>query len=85
MLLKEILDGWGNLVKDKLKLLQPSLKEMAKHRMLICNICELRSFAICNPTKSGINVITGEIRKGCGCGLPAKTLSPSSKCPLDKW
>ena len=85
MLLKEILDGWGNFAKDKLKLLNPEIKELAKKRMLVCNFCDIRSFAICNPTKSGINVITGELKFGCGCALPPKTLSPDSNCPLGKW
>ena len=85
MILKEIFDGWGNLIKDALKKLDPEIKELAKRRLLICNIRDLRSNAICNPLKQGVHVTTGEMKFGCGCGLAAKTLSPDSKCPLGKW
>ncbi len=83
--LKEILDGWGNYAKDKLKLLDPAIKQMSKHRLLICDECEMRNFGTCNPTKKGLNVLTGELVSGCGCNLTAKALSPKSKCPLGKW
>ena len=26
-----------------------------------------------------------EIKNGCGCAIPPKTLSPHSECPLGKW
>mgnify|MGYP003114532759 FL=1 len=83
--LKEIFDGWGNYAKDKLKLLEPSLKLMSKQRLLICHECEMRTFGTCNPGKKGLNIMTGELVRGCGCNLAAKTLSPISRCPLGKW
>jgi len=83
--LKDILEGWGNYVKDKLNLLDPAIKQIAKHRLLICDDCELRSFQICSPSKKGKHIETGEMVSGCGCGLPAKTLVPTAKCPLGKW
>lgn len=83
--LKEILDGWGNYAKDKLKILDPAIKQMSKHRLLICNECDMRDYGTCNPTKKGTNVLTGDLVSGCGCNLAAKTLSPTSKCPLGKW
>ena len=33
----------------------------------------------------GKHVVTGELKKGCGCRLAAKALSPGSECPLGKW
>ena len=83
--LKEIFDGWGNYAKDKLNLLNPGIKQMSKYRLLICNECDMRDFGVCNPNKKGMNVLTGEMVSGCGCGLAAKALSPTSKCPLGKW
>ena len=35
----------------------------------------------CVALKEGVHVITGQTVKGCGCGLAAKTLSPTSRCP----
>jgi len=54
--LKDILEGWGNYVKDKLNLLDPAIKQIAKHRLLICDDCELRSFQICSPSKKGKHI-----------------------------
>ena len=28
---------------------------------------------------------TGEIVTGCGCNISAKSMSPHSSCPLNKW
>jgi len=28
---------------------------------------------------------TGEVVRGCGCNISAKSMSPNSLCPLDKW
>jgi len=53
--------------------------------MKICDDCTLRIGGTCSPKKTGKHVETGEITKGCGCGLAAKTLSPTSHCPLAKW
>ena len=35
--------------------------------------------------RTGINIETGKVRKGCGCNLSAKTLDSNSECPLAKW
>lgn len=85
MLLKEILEGWGNWILDKLKLVDPQTKEIAKLRLLVCDTCPIRTGHICSPNKSDVHVITGETKFGCGCAIPAKTLSLDSKCPLGKW
>lgn len=85
MILKNILQGWGNWALSQFKLANPKIVQMSKMRLLICDICEIRSGHICNPKKQGVNVKTKEIKNGCGCAIPPKTLSPDSKCPLDKW
>ena len=85
MLLKEILDGWGNLVKQKFGLVDAQTEEIAKLRLLVCDTCDLRLGQICNPAKTGLDVLTNETKSGCGCVIPAKVLSLDSSCPLNKW
>lgn len=83
--LDEILIGWANTVKDRFNMLQPEVKEISEKRLNICNECEMRNGSICDPTRLSLNVKTGALTRGCGCNLLAKTMSPSSNCPLSKW
>lgn len=83
--INHIITGWANVVKDKFNVLDPETKDLAAKRMLMCDLCYLREANKCSPNKKGMNLRTGEIVKGCGCNIAAKTLSPSSKCPLEKW
>ena len=82
---EHIITGWANVVKDKFNILDPETKDMAADRMQLCNMCYLRTGNTCDPKKGGMNLKTGQIEKGCGCNIAAKTLSPQSKCPLAKW
>lgn len=81
----EIIDGFTNLFKNQFDLLSPELKELSSKRYHHCYSCTLRDNNTCDKQKSGKNVLTGEIKNGCGCNLAAKTKSPDSRCPLDKW
>lgn len=83
--ISEILEGWGNYVKEEFHVLEPTIKVMAEKRMNKCNTCPIRNGTACSSRLHGINVKTGEMRSGCGCFLAAKTLAPSSDCPLGKW
>lgn len=83
--LKEIFDGWGNVVKDKFGILNEETKIMAEIRLEQCHSCSNRSGNICNPTRKIKHIVTGEMVWGCGCNLTAKTLSPDSECPAGKW
>ena len=83
--LKNILEGWGNWVLQNFKILGSEIEEMSKMRLLVCNICDIRNGNICSSELQGINIKTKEVKSGCGCRIPQKTLSPSSKCPLGKW
>ncbi|NBU82243.1 MAG: hypothetical protein EBS55_11410 [Flavobacteriaceae bacterium] len=83
--LNEIINGWANVVKDKIGTLDPKLKLMAANRLLLCNSCHMRVENTCSTKKVGINEITKKETNGCGCNISAKTLSPESKCPLSKW
>lgn len=83
--INEILDGWGNLIKDQFNALDSDIKELSESRLEKCNQCDLRVGNLCSPLKFGINIETNEIKSGCGCNLSAKTLSEWSKCPLGKW
>ena len=48
----------------------PHTERVHKSRALICSKCEHNIKSIC---------------KKCGCPLVAKTRSPESVCPLNKW
>lgn len=85
MLLKEILEGWGNWARLQFKSLDQNIVHLSKTRLLICDVCEIRSGHICNPNKSGKHLQSKKIKNGCGCAIPPKTLAPSAKCPLGKW
>ena len=83
--LNEIINGWANVVKDRIGTLDPKLKLMAENRLILCNSCDMRVNNTCSTKKVGINIITKKETNGCGCNISAKTLSPQSKCPLSKW
>ena len=83
--LNEIINGWANVVKDRIGTLDPNIKQMAESRLLLCNVCHMRINNTCSPKNTGINEITKVETKGCGCNISAKNLSPESKCPLSKW
>lgn len=81
----QILEGWGNVVKDKFDLVDIVTKTISKKRLLHCNICPLRQGNTCSPLIYGYHVVTNERKNGCGCNIAAKTFSRSSECPLGKW
>lgn len=85
MQLNQIIEGWGNLVKDKLNLLAPPIKETAEARLKICDVCPIRKNNVCDPNQIITNVRTKKPVKGCGCNIAAKTLAITAKCPADKW
>jgi len=90
--MKEIIEGWSNLIKD---ILSKEQNEEAKRKILICKDCKfLTKTLTCNPFFTGAVVKDftcgkksykkGQIVKGCGCYIPAKARS-SSCCPTGKW
>ena len=83
--ISEILNGWGNAIKDRLGLLDSDVSDEAKRRMAICDTCEIRTLWMCDSGKSGKNLKTNEIVSGCGCVIFAKATSTESNCPLNKW
>ena len=83
--IREIIEGWGRLLFQDYDGLSPLLKERAEKRLSICSDCKIRNGIICDPTRTGTNVVTGKISRGCGCHLRAKSLSATSSCPLGKW
>ena len=85
MKIKNIINGWANVVKDKLDSLEPELKEMSEKRLAHCHSCNLRLENTCSRKAEGYHVETLELKSGCGCNLSAKTLDPGSECPLGKW
>ena len=83
--IREILEGWGNVIKDQFDAVDPVTKAISKKRLQFCDDCSLRQGNTCSPQIYGYHVISGDRKNGCGCNISAKTLSPSSQCPLGKW
>lgn len=83
--INEILQGWGNVIKDRFNAVDINTKALSVKRLVICDNCDIRSGNSCSTSNSGKDILTGDIKTGCGCNISAKTLSPSSKCPLSKW
>lgn len=84
-IIEQILTGWGNYVKSHFVELAPELKAEGQKRLEICNSCDMRDRGTCSTGRQGKHIVTGEMKKGCGCKLAAKALSPGSHCPLGKW
>ena len=72
--IKQILSGWGNLLKDEMGFLDKETKDMSTKRLLICNNCPIRTENVCDKLKGG-----------CGCPIIPKSLSPESDCPKGYW
>ena len=83
--INHILNGWANLLKSKLNLLDPKFREIAELRLMNCHKCHLRDGAVCSTNRKGINIETGKLTKGCGCVVFAKVMAEQSECPLLKW
>lgn len=94
--LKEIAQGFLNLVLKKLGILKASTQTEAERRQSICDSCPLNVKGFCSTSKTGKVkedfMYLGNKRKkdevyaGCGCFLAAKTLSVgSTDCPLNYW
>ena len=83
--IREILEGWGNVIKDQFDSVEPVTKAISKKRWQCCDDCSLRQGNTCSPQIYGYHVITNKRKNGCGCNISAKTLSPTSQCPLGKW
>lgn len=85
MKILEIIEGWANVVKDQFDAVDPVTKAVSEKRLKLCDPCDLRDGNTCSPGRYGFHIITNERKNGCGCNIAAKTLSPSSQCPLGKW
>lgn len=83
--LSVLFQGWANYIGSRIQGISDRMKEIAKDRASICDSCPIRSMSVCDPTKSGVHVITKDVKKGCGCFIPAKILAEGSVCPLGKW
>jgi hypothetical protein len=83
--IKQIIEGWANVIKDQFDAVDPVTKAISEKRLNLCNECSLRYGNTCSTQIYGYHIITNERKNGCGCNISAKTLSPSSQCPLGKW
>jgi len=69
MILKHIINGWGNvIIKDK------EVEELAENRLKSCSDCP-KKIQMFNVDCCGL----------CHCPLLAKIRSIETTCPLGKW
>ena len=69
----KILEGITNaIIRDEF------VEDVAKHRMEVCDACELNGDKCLVPG-------TAPCCNDCGCSLAFKTRSLSSECPQNKW
>ena len=54
--LNEIINGWANVVKDRIGTLDPNIKQMAENRLLLCNVCHMRINNTCSPKNIWIDL-----------------------------
>jgi len=85
MQINQILEGWGNLIKDSLGALHPPIKAVAIERLKHCANCDIRKKNVCDPNQTTLHVSTKKPVKGCGCNIAAKTLAMAAACPAGKW
>jgi hypothetical protein len=83
--IEQIAQGWARFGLSKMHMLSEEVSIRALDRMNLCNDCHMRIDNTCSTSREGQDVLTGEIKKGCGCNLSAKTLADESACPLSKW
>ena len=70
MKLKIIANGYVNLAKEKLNMIDEDKKKLFESRKKICDMCKFGKTSRC---------------KKCGCLISAKTKSEESSCPIGKW
>ena len=78
--LKEISDGWVNLIRSYGKGLPQPIREMAEKRAEICKACP-------HLVKASIRLIKRHPLQCdiCGCVFPVIAYAKNKKCPLGKW
>ena len=69
--IKNVTEGYYNLLKHKIKISRKDIEDMSQFRLEVCASCEdLRKDLSCDV---------------CGCDLNAKTRATKAKCPVGKW
>lgn len=81
----DILDGFSKLFLEGFNILDKETRDLANTRYRHCMTCTMRNNNTCSTKKTGIDILSGEAKTGCGCNLAAKTKLRSSTCPLSKW
>ena len=79
---KEIIDGWTNVLKSTLNVLDDDIKEIAEKRSKECFGCDKFVRFMKMPV---INTPLGHQCSECKCVYPALVLSKDKKCPMGKW
>ena len=66
------------------------VEKLAEERLKICEKCPARVYSKslgfrCSGKKKIRNVETGQLVRGCGCILAAKSRATGDECPAAKW
>lgn len=95
--MNHILEGWANVIKNEIGLLSPEKKLISEKRLVCCDTCTMRIDNTCSRKKESLvvkdfyykvlekNRKKGQLVKGCGCNLSAKSMCEDCQCPLGKW
>lgn len=70
MEIKNIAEGWFNVIRAELNVLPDSIKTLAEERLKTCSTCPQRKNNKCTI---------------CGCPLIAKVKATKSTCPINIW
>ena len=96
-MINDILNGWGNSMRDSFGLLNPITKAISEERLKKCDTCYLRIDNRCNANKEDFAEVNfmykgefrqkGKLYKGCGCNivLKSKCTNEQCKCPIGRW
>lgn len=84
MPLKDIAEGWFNILLNSINLLDEGSRELGIQRASVCKTCPVRTNNKCDSEKTHRKK-TGEKFNGCGCFVEAKVLCMNCECPGGFW
>ena len=83
----QILEGWGRQIAYAwFNIYNKKHKQIMENRLEVCDTCSIRTKNICDDSKTEVDNITGNIIRGCGCSIQAKSfVMENNICPAGKW
>ena len=86
-IIAQILEGWGRHISYAwFNIYNEKHKQIMEKRLEVCDSCSIRTKGICDDSKTELDPETGEIYRGCGCSIQAKSfVMENNVCPAGKW